>query len=221
MAIIQIFSLIIYNKTESTVIDISADNEYINIVDQQETMNIDNIQQKSKLEFKVTTTGTCNSIVTINIHDDNYVFTKEITIRAFDTLPYSYTVEDVEGSTYGFILNDDGYYESNNKGQDASSALCKVNIINKSGYNVFIDCINYAEPKCDYGILSNINKTLSIPYNNVDNPEDIKKSFKTSNSSDIQTVEYGAVDGFIYVKYIKDISTNIFNDSLQFKVRFE
>ena len=136
-------------------------------------------------------------------------------------MPYSYTVEDIEGSTYGFIINDDDYYESNNKGQHASYAVCKVNITNNSGYNVFIDCINYAESGCDYGILSNINKTLSLSYNTVDKTEDIKKSFKDSNSIDIQTIEYGPVEGFIYVKYRKDTSTNSFNDSLQFRVRFE
>ena len=40
----------------------------------------------------------------------------------------SYTVEVVEGAEYGFSLNENGYYESENAGVDYSYAICKIKI---------------------------------------------------------------------------------------------
>ena len=76
------------------------------------------------------------------------------------------------------------------------------------------------EQNFDFGILSTINNTLEL--STKEDKTNVQYSFKgKSNSNDIQTVEYGNVSGFIYIKYIKDGSGNTGNDSLQFKVRFE
>lgn len=130
----------------------------------------------------------------------------------------TYTVEAVDGVTYGFGLNSNGYYESQNKGRTNSYALCKVIIDNPDGQNVYFDCINYAENYYDFGFLGKVGETLA---NNRYVDSSVFHSFKSSHSASVQTVGYGAISGTIYVKYIKDGSGNENNDSLQFKVRFE
>lgn len=130
----------------------------------------------------------------------------------------SWTVSSVDGALYGFTMNDDGYYESTNKKIPNSAALCKVTIENPENLDVYIDCINYAEYNYDYGILSQVDKTLSTSYT----ADSIYyKSFKYDNSGRVEPIYYGQVSGTIYIKFIKDSGTNSNNDSLQFRVRFE
>ncbi len=132
----------------------------------------------------------------------------------------SYTVEPVDGASYGFELNANGYYESKNKGVNSSYAICKVNIVNSEGtHKVYIDCINFAESNYDYGILSNIGSTLTL--SNESDTDGVKKSFKGSSMNSVQSVGYGVAEGTIYIKFRKDSSDYSGNDTLQFKVRFE
>ena len=133
---------------------------------------------------------------------------------------FVYTVDAVSGAIYGFTLNSDGYYESQNKGVNNSYALCRVNITNPLNKKVYFDCINYAESNYDFGILGNVNQALTMS-NAVDSS--YKKSFKGLSSANVQTVEYDDATGdcFIDVKFRKDSSGNSNNDSLQFKVRVE
>lgn len=134
----------------------------------------------------------------------------------------SYSVEDVSGVTYGFVLNDNGYYESTNKDIHNSYSICKVNInINKTA-SLYIDCINYAESGYDFGILSNLNTSLSLDYSA--DTTNVKKTFEDSSSSSVQTVSYGSLSAgsyYIYIKFRKDVSYSYYNDSLQFKIRIE
>lgn len=133
-------------------------------------------------------------------------------------VPYAaWSVEAVSGAQYGFALNENGYYESQNQGQDNTYALCKVIIDNPNGRKVYVDCINYGESTYDFGLLSNINTTLTLSA--TADSSNVKKSFSGSQSATIQTVDYGAVSGYIYIKYRKDSSKSYNNDSLQFKVR--
>ena len=119
-------------------------------------------------------------------------------------------------SSQQFILNSNGYYESNCKGTNNGWSLCKINF-NKSG-NYTLQCISNGENNYDFGILSTINHTLSAS-NTVDT-SGVHKSFKGLSSTAVQTVTYNNVSGgdYIYVKYRKDSSGNSGNDSLQFKV---
>lgn len=137
------------------------------------------------------------------------------------TVEPSYTVEPVSGASYGFALNSNGYYESQNKGYSNSAALCKVTIENSLYQEVIFDCINYAESTYDFGILSKVGVALSTGYNE-DSSSSVQKSFSGSQSASVQSVSYGPIasGSVIYVKYKKDSSMNQNNDSLQFKVRF-
>lgn len=142
----------------------------------------------------------------------------------FSITPYverAYTVSDISGASYGFKLNSNGYYESQNKGIDSSYAICRVDFHGTD--KIIFDCINYAESNYDFGILSNIDSTLSLS-NSEDSSAVVFKSFRGQQSPDIVSVVYDGgdpQDHFIYVKYRKDNSVNRDYDSLQFKIRFE
>ena len=161
---------------------------------------------------------------TINISIQGQVVSLNYTgnFTVYETIPEStYEVVAVENASYGFELNDNGYYESKNKGISSSYAICQVNISNAIGRKLYFDCINSGESNYDFGILSKVNTSLSLS-NNEDNGSYFK-SFKGQSSTDIKTVEYtDAIDNcFIQVKFIKDSSGDQGNDTLQFKVRFE
>lgn len=133
----------------------------------------------------------------------------------------TYAVEAVEGASYGFSLNSNGYYESTNKGVDSSLSLCRVklNLINTS--NIVFTCINYAESNYDYGVLGKLDTALNTTTNTDSTYE---KSFKGSSQSGTQTYTYTSVtmgEHFIDVKYVKDGSQSSGNDSFQFKIEIQ
>ena len=130
-----------------------------------------------------------------------------------------FEVVAISGASYGFALNSNGYYESNNKGVDTSAAVCRVNIHAAKACTVTFKCINYAESNYDFGLLGVIDKELNTGYS--DTRTNVQKSFKGSSKSSVQTYAYtnvAAGDHFIDVKYRKDSSQSSNNDTLQFKV---
>lgn len=133
-----------------------------------------------------------------------------------------YKVTSDSSWTYTFVLNEDGYYESNNNNQGLNNtfAMCKLEFeMPVDNGTLELDCINYAESSFDYGILSAIDTTLLA--NNTADTSNVYISFKGSSSADIQKVTYtGIAKGshYIYIKYRKDSSTDSNNDSLKFKV---
>jgi hypothetical protein len=131
----------------------------------------------------------------------------------------SYTVSAVSGASYGFALNSNGYYESKNKGQDSTSALCRVNFVIPQACTVKFSCINYAESNYDYGLLSDVDVKFSTS-SSADSS--YYHSFKGSSSSSVQTVTYSMPSGnhTIDVKFVKDGSQSSNNDTLQFKIAF-
>ena len=137
-------------------------------------------------------------------------------VDGYSNIP-AYNVVQVSSTTsHQFKLNSNGYYESQCKGINNGWSLCKVEF-NIAG-NYTLQCISYGENNYDFGILSTINKTLDAS-NKIDSAN-VKKSFKGSSSTSVQSVSYSGVKAgdYIYVKYIKDNSVDHYNDSLQFKV---
>jgi len=138
----------------------------------------------------------------------------------------TYSTEAISGVTYGFTLNSSGYYESSNQGVNSSYSLTKFNFTKKAGQTTLtMNCINYGEPCCDYGILSNIDTTLAL--SNTADTTNVKKKFSSSESkATVQTVTYDISSlannssHYIYIKYRKDGSVHSNNDSLQFKPDF-
>ena len=131
--------------------------------------------------------------------------------------PESYTVTNVTTS-YGFALNSNNYYESNNQGRASSCALARVSFHMPVSGTVTFSVINYAESTYDYGLLSNIDEQLTT--NASADTSHVYWSGQSHNSSRVQTITYqmSAGDHTIDVKYFKDNYTDSGNDSLQFKV---
>lgn len=134
----------------------------------------------------------------------------------FSSIPAYNVVQVSSTASQQFKLKSNGYYESQCKSVNNGWSLCKVEF-NKSG-SYTLKCISNGENNYDFGILSTINNTLEAS-NKVDTTN-VKKSFKGSSSTSIQSVSYSGVKvgDYIYVKYRKDGSVNNGNDTLQFKV---
>lgn len=166
--------------------------------------------------------GTTNITVTMSISEET--FTQTFSVEVLETMPeYPYAVEAIDGVTYGFTLNDSGYYESTNQGVGNSFSLCKLTFTSNGLQNLYLDCINSGESNYDYGILSKVDKTLTSSYSSSDSSNTFK-SFRGLSNTNVQTVDYGIIEAgehFIYIKFRKDGGGDSGNDSLQFKVRIE
>lgn len=135
-------------------------------------------------------------------------------------ITFEYTVTNIS-SPYGFVLLDDGYYQSNNQNVNNSYSLCRVDFTTNAE-KLFVDCVGGGEANYDFGILSKIDTALSSS-NSVDNSTLVQKSFYGNASYD-QTVEYDVPDAephFIYIKYRKDSSSSVGMDCLKFKLKTE
>lgn len=150
----------------------------------------------------------------------NTQLVKEINNPKKSLNTFQYNVSNIS-SPYGFYLNNNNYYESNNKGKASTYAVCRVTFTASTAMTIYIDCINYAESSYDFGLLSKINTSLSLN-NSVDSSSKLQKNFSGSQYSSIQTVTYQIPEGisFIDIKYKKDGSVDSNNDSLQFKIRY-
>ena len=147
-----------------------------------------------------TVTFTCGSVTkSVNITQD----------AASSSVP-SYTVTS-EGS-YGFALNSNGYYESQNKGRHSTTAACVVTITGTR--TAYLDVINYAESGYDYG-------TIYAVDSRTNKLRELKDS--SYNKFTVQTLTITLPDTgahTLYITFKKDGSSHQNNDSLQFKVRF-
>ena len=134
--------------------------------------------------------------------------------------PSTWAVETISGTSYGFSLNSNNYYESKNKGVSNSYAICRVKLNLGTKAKVTFNCINYAEDNFDYGLLGNVDTPLTLSAR-VDS--NVAKNFKGSSQSGVQTFIYTIEEGehFIDVKFIKDGSQSSGNDSLQFKIEIQ
>lgn len=134
-----------------------------------------------------------------------------------------YEVATASGASYGFVVNSNGYYESQNKGKASSASVCKVNLNLPVECTVTFHLINYGESRYDYGLLSEIDKTLTNSASadsQTAGSANVYWSGYSNASSSVQDVNYTVPVGnhFIYAKYFKDSYTDSNNDSLQFKI---
>lgn len=205
----------IYNEYEPIITIISSNNDIVtpdNIVisDNDITFNVN----AHNLDGEVT--------ITITLTCGDTVLAQSANFKVVESIPEcTYSIEVVEGATYGFVLNDSGYYESQNKGVNSSYAICKVNFYSNGIDSMVLNCINSGQSNYDYGILSNVDTALTLS-SSVDSTN-VFKSFKGSSSTSVQAVDYGIVsegNHFVYVKFRKNGSTHSGNDSLQFAVEF-
>ena len=134
-----------------------------------------------------------------------------------DASSNAWAVEAVDNASYGFALNANGYYESQNKGKSSSAAVCKIAITVLAEIAMSLDIINSGESNYDYGLLGAVDQVL-ITTNSADSG--VVWSGKGKSSTDVVNVPFTIPAGthYIYAKFIKDGSGQDGNDSLQFKV---
>lgn len=147
------------------------------------------------------------------------------TITITQTANDHQTITNVENyGTYGFYLNGNGYYESNNKGKSSSFAYATVTFVPQSD-SVTFECINSGESGYDYGIISQLNQVLAKSTSGDTSTTLVKKSFKDLSSLNPVDVVYdGLTVGETYtitVKFRKDANGDQGNDSFQFRVKGE
>lgn len=159
---------------------------------------------------------------------DSLPTTQDLVDNGFDY--DTHTGESVEitptmtnvSTTYGFTLNDSGYYESNNKGKANSWALCKITINTPLAFTLTIPYISSGENSYDYGIFGQLDAELAN--NTTDDgatgSTKVKLNCKGQASTAVKQVSYDIPAGehFIEIKYRKDGSGDQGNDSLQFKI---
>ena len=185
-----------------------------------------NIPNASKYDFDVGDMGVLyklnnkpnNSFI---INKFNYYIPLSSSPKSF--IDYYYIEQVSSTSSEQFKLNSLGYYESQCQKIDNGWSLCKI-IFNKAN-SVKLACISNGESSHDYGIIGNINQTLSSD-NKSDGEtgsEKVKKSFVGESSTSVKNVEFGEVKSgdFIMCKYRKDSTQSTGYDSLQFKVILE
>lgn len=137
---------------------------------------------------------------------------------------FGWHIEDVDAAQYNFILQDDGYYKSQNVNINGSAALCKISFKAPDNYNLYLDCICSGEGKWDYALFSLINTDLSTS-NSADSASLLKDTIQGTNATEYnitKTITYESVtEGYVIIKFIKDNTTHKGADCLRFKVRLE
>lgn len=131
-------------------------------------------------------------------------------------------VTDVEGATYKFEKQTNGFYKSTNKGKDSTASVCKIVIDASSPTDLPITYICEGENNYDFALFSQLNQPLSTSYTDDGSTGSTKvfKSTKGESSTTAKTITYSIPAGHseIYVKYRKDGSQSSGLDSLQFQV---
>lgn len=123
-------------------------------------------------------------------------------------------------SGYNFVINNNGFYESQNFGYNNSYSLAKVSFTLASAADITFDYISYGESSCDYGVFSNIDTTLSSSYT-ADSTNVKLSTIGQYNDGKLRQLVYKNVSAgnhYVYVKYRKDGSVHYGYDSLQFRL---
>lgn len=138
-----------------------------------------------------------------------------------ETVEIPITVTNIS-TTYVFTINDNGYYESNNKKKANSWALCKITINAPQAFTLTIPYISSGESNYDYGIFGQLDTELanSATDDGATGSAKVKLNCKGQPSTAVKQVSYDIPVGehFIEIKYRKDGSGDQGNDSLQFKI---
>jgi len=175
--------------------------------------------------------GEGNEVINITLEDDEQnTVSQNVEITSVPYIDGEYVVEPIDKTglyyaPYDFTLNSNtGYYTSGNTGKSYSYALCKVKFKTNTG-KLVVSCINQTTSSTNnFGILSNVDKTLVRNYYSSEQSTNVKKSFSgTASSTAVQKVVYTDLDDeehFIEIKYrIYNNSTSTTN-KFQFKISF-
>ena len=83
------------------------------------------VKQKKKIEFDVNGISFGETDITINIDGKNVISTDTKKVNVYE--PKVVSVANIEGLTYGFTLQSDGYYRNDNYANEYNTfSLCKI-----------------------------------------------------------------------------------------------
>lgn len=129
-------------------------------------------------------------------------------------------IPKVSGAVYGFSLNNNNYYESQNKGVKNSYAIARVTLDMYTTGDCTIKYISYGESGFDYGVIGKLDTSLTLS-SEADSESRVAKSAKEESSGDIKTYTFSNISTgqhYFDIKYRKDSSNDAYNDSMQFKI---
>lgn len=141
-----------------------------------------------------------------------------ITLSATSGLPKT-DVGTFDGTVpaggYSFTRTSDGYYTSGNAGVDSSYSYGRLTFNFASSTVVSFDCISNGESSYDFGILSNLDASLTTSAN--EDVEGVFHSFKNEAGPDVKTLSLTVPSGqhFVTFKYIKDSGTSSGDDTFK------
>lgn len=145
--------------------------------------------------------------------------TSEVSAGTWSNTPWHFgdDIPITPEEAYDFTLTSDGYYTSQNAGVANSYAYGGFKFTFTKPTQVKFRCISYGEIDYDYGIMSNLDTSLSS--DNTADSTGVYHSFKGESSATPQTFTMTIPAGNHYVsfKYIKDRSNDINGD--YFKVK--
>lgn len=133
---------------------------------------------------------------------------------------YEYIVDTFDDEEpYYFVLNENGYYENNNKGIENTYAVANIQFEMFAERDLVVEVINNGENNISYGLMGELDYPLT--HSAEVDTEGVYKSFAEENSETPQTITYEKVpegNHTISIKFIKTGTTTTGNDSLQFKI---
>ena len=147
--------------------------------------------------------------------DDGYEF------YGWHTGPTKLVAENIPGTTYGFKLDDNGYYVStNNNGRESNYtyAICRFSFTAQENDKLTIEYVNYCNsPNNDYTVFGKLDSPLALDTNS------IGSLFTTygQSSSEVKTYEITDIAAgahTIDVKFLNRSSDDYISDSVKVKM---
>lgn len=131
----------------------------------------------------------------------------------------TYQLIQLDGASYGFAKSPSGYYFNCNGGVSSSAAVARFNFNLLEQTTIVFEYINNAENNCDYGLISEVDKSFTFAW---DDNSNSAIAFPSSSST-VQTYSMVVPKGehFIDIKFVKDSSANINYDSFLIKITNE
>lgn len=134
-------------------------------------------------------------------------------------LPKITVVPTADGAAYGFALQN-GVWVSQNHGIKESAAVCRLDIVSETEFDLTLECISSGEKGWDYGIVYDVGHTPSMEYGDTSG---VYRSFKeTMPGETVQvTIPVPAGSSFIHLAFTKDGSNDQNEDQFSFKILTE
>lgn len=132
----------------------------------------------------------------------------------------TYTVTaKADGASYGFSESG-GVYTSTNAGIASSVSVARIDMTVSVDSVLTLSCISNGESNFDFGAIYNIDQTTSNLFTNTREDSLYYKSFKGEASETAQTitVDVPAGEHYMYLKYLKDSTTDTSPDIFSFQV---